>query len=421
MRNLRYIQSSSIESPPEQTASALAWDVTSSSAICAFGPTEGTSLIELKRWRSNAAKYDHIASWDVPAPVIELPCDKVVDLHYFADVALACLVFAGGDLVIVREEPQDGEERIEIVGSVDAGISAAIWSPDEELLAITTRASTLLYMTRDFENVVDVTLSSQDLSVSQHVSVGWGKKETQFKGKKARALRDPTVPENVDEGSLSPLDQREDTISWRGDGAFLAINSIVETADLKRRVIRVFSRDGVLDSVSEAVNGLESSLSWRPSGSLIAGVQRFNGRVRIVFFERNGLRHGEFDLRLSHDESLNWGRSISLQWNIDSTILAVCFNDRVQLWTMSNYHYFLKQEIRPAQLVSASQPPSIAWHPEQSLHLLVNERLSVQMLAFASVISHHSTTPPYDYGMVASIDGSEHAIDFYNTWCIADL
>jgi hypothetical protein len=37
-----------------------------------------------------------------------------------------------------------------------------------------------------------------------------------------------------------------------------------------------------------------------------------------VFFERNGLRHGEFTLRESDEHKI-----IELQWNSDSSILAV--------------------------------------------------------------------------------------------------
>jgi len=162
--------------------------------------------------------------------------------------------------VIVREEPLPGEDRIEIVGSIDEGITAARWSPDEELLAITTKVETVVFMSRSFEGVTDATMTSEDLRASNHVSVGWGKKETQFQGKGAKALRDPTMPEKTDQGVLSPNDDRRVTISWRGDGAYLAISTIEGGS---RRLIRVYSREGVLDSVSEPVDGLESALSWR--------------------------------------------------------------------------------------------------------------------------------------------------------------
>lgn len=369
MRNLRSIHRSLLTSPPGLKLTASAWDVATDSVICAFGPSKDNVLLELKRWRRYEKTSEPIAAWDAQCPLPDLECDEVLDLHYFSDSLTVCLVLAGGDLIVVREEPQVGEEKIEIVGSVDAGISAAAWSPDEELLAITTRASTLLYMTREFENVTDVTLTSDDLKASNHVSVGWGKKETQFKGKKARALRDPTVPETVDEGVLHAKDAKETTISWRGDGTYIATNSIESDS---RRVVRVFSREGVLDSVSEPVDGLVGALSWRPAGNLLAGVQRLDDCVRVVFFERNGLRHGQFDLRLNKDARSTWGSQISLNWNVDSSVLAVRYNDKVQLWTMGNYHYYLKQEIFLYSKETCAQPVSLKWHPEKPLHFTLH-------------------------------------------------
>lgn len=113
------------------------------------------------------------------------------------------------------------------------------------------------------------------------------------------------------------------------------------------RKLRVWNREGVLSSTSENVDGLEQALFWRqvheshqqsfvafpqahlplfffyffiqflfnclyffpfflnicfynylfrPSGSLIASTQRKPHRHEVIFFERNGLRHGEFVL-----------------------------------------------------------------------------------------------------------------------------
>jgi elongator complex protein 1 len=366
MRNLRNIQRSTVRfSDCELPLAATTWDTANDSLICAFGPTETNVLIELRRVKYHPTKdetHQLIASWDAPCPHPDLPCDLILSLHYFADTAITCLIMAGGDIVIVREEPLPGEDLLEIVGSVDAGILGAAWSPDEELLAICTKADTLLFMSRDFENIADIELSPEDVKASNHVSVGWGKVETQFKGKRARALRDPTMPEKVDEGFLSKHDDGRTRISWRGDGAYVAVNSVEEE---KRRMIRIYSREGTLDSVSEPVDNLEGPLSWRPAGNLIAGVRRQEDKTEVVFFERNGLRHGEFNLRLTMAEMEDWGSVTNLCWNIDSTVLAVCFVDRIQLWTMGNYHYYLKQGIRLSRPVSPIK--GMCWHPEKSL------------------------------------------------------
>ena len=260
-------------------------------------------------------------------------------------------------------------------------------------------------------------LSSEDLSMSKHVDVGWGKAETQFRGKGAKAqaqakgkgkggMRDPTVPERVEEGVRSEGDDWGATISWRGDGACLGVNSLVEGDG--RRVVRVFSREGVLEGVSEPVDWLEGGLSWRPSGNVMAGVRREQeeGRVEVVFFERNGLRHGGFELRLGREEMDTWGRKIGVQWNVDSSVLAVCFLDRVQLWTMGNYHYYLKQEVRFPGDAVGQDLPYFAWHPEQPLLFAVGLMGSVHKYQYGYRVASGSVVPPHDYGMVSVIDGT---------------
>lgn len=89
------------------------------------------------------------------------------------------------------------------------------------------------------------------------------------------------------------------------------------------RELRVWSREGCLVSTAERVSGLESSLSWRPSGNLIASTQRHLDKHEVIFFERNGLRHGEFSLRAMKTQF----KVVRIMWNIDSTILAVWLKD----------------------------------------------------------------------------------------------
>ncbi|KAL4964770.1 Elongator subunit IKI3 [Aspergillus stella-maris] len=408
MRNLKNVRLAEVRLQDGLPLTATAWDTASDSVICTFGPTLTSAVIELRRKRHDTyffdpvspELFDTIASWDAPCPLSQLECDCVISLHYFADTLTACLVLEGGDIIIVREEPLPGEDKIEIVGSVDVGITAAAWSPDEELLALTTAANTFLYMTREFENVAEINFTPEDLKASQHVSVGWGKRETQFQGKRAKAMRDPTVPEKVDLGTLSSLDDDRTTISWRGDGAYVAVSSIVEGV---RRAIRVYSREGTLDSVSEPVDGLEGALSWRPYGNLIAGIQRLEDRIDVVFFERNGLRHGEFTLRLTEEERATWASNIRLSWNVDSTVLAVQFKDRIQFWTSGNYYWYLKQEI--PIVVGFENAFSFQWHNERALRFVAGASESLLDGEYVFEVFHGSTTSPNDVGAVAVLDG----------------
>ncbi|KAF2278096.1 elongator complex protein 1 [Westerdykella ornata] len=406
MRNLKIVGRSLLRFTGEEPRplTATAWDAASDALICAFGPTESRAVIELTRLHydgnSSERKLEGIASWDAPCPLPSLPHDRIVDLHHFSDTSTTCLVLAGGDIILVREHRDHDQDLVEIVGSIDAGISAAAWSPDEELLAIVTAADTLLLMTRDIENITSVTLTADDVNVSNHVSVGWGKKETQFKGKRARALQDPTVPERIDEGVLSPFDDRSVTISWRGDGAFFAVSTIEQE---RRRMIRVYSREAELDSVSEPVDGLEGALSWRPSGNLMASLRRLSDRIDVVFFERNGLRHGQFDLRFTAEQLQELKSPLALRWNNDSTILAVSHPGKVQLWTMSNYHYYLKQELVFPQ--GSARNVMCGWHPERPLSVALATADSLHLLDYLSAPATGSVSPPHDYGAVATIDG----------------
>ncbi|CAZ85562.1 unnamed protein product [Tuber melanosporum] len=381
MRNLltieRSVAGTTSTNVPDLPLSAITWGGSEDSLICTHGPSEAEAAVELKRVNKNGQSVP-IASWDAsPCLSPSLACDRILVLHYFPDTFSTCVIFAAGDIVVVQEDPTPGVNKIEIVGSVDEGITAAAWSPDEEILAIATGASTLLLMTRAFEPIADVILSPNDLNASKHVSVGWGKSETQFKGKRVKAMRDPTVPEKIDEGVLSPHDDNGTRISWRGDGEYLALSSV---EDSKRRIIRVYSRDGSLDSISEPVDGLEGPLSWRPAGNLMVGIQRLPERLDVVFFERNGLRHGEFTLRIPPDKISN-EKILELLWNHDSSR------------SCGGYHV-------------AQHNLYVKWHSEKPLLLALGLGESIISYEFSWSVFAGSSRSPDDHGVLAVVDGT---------------
>ncbi|CAK7228876.1 Putative elongator complex protein 1 [Sporothrix eucalyptigena] len=396
-------------------ASAACWDAGQDEVIAAFGPSEEEPRVRLARIIDQSELICHeITSWDALSPNPDLLVDRIVNLHYFGDLATVCVIMAGGDIVMVREESSGSHEpvHIEIVGSVDPGIAAARWSPDEEVLALVTMGGNLILMSRSFDTIGETPLTPADLAASKHVSVGWGKKETQFKGRgAAKAMRDPTIPEIIDDGTLSPADNVSAvTITWRGDGEYVAVNAVETIVDdndriadedsekKRRRVVRVYNREGVLDSASEPVDGLESYLSWRPSGNLLATVQRKQDQFNIIFFERNGLRHGQFALRLPSTGAA--AGPVSLDWNPDSTVLAITYDNVVQFWTMGNYHWYLKQEV-----ITGPQQPLTLWHPEKPLRLVTAASNGLVHAEYVFSTTRGSLTPPHDHGSVAVIDG----------------
>ncbi|KAI1045269.1 hypothetical protein LB505_005028 [Fusarium chuoi] len=71
----------------------------------------------------------------------------------------------------------------------------------------------------------------------------------------------------------------------------------------------------------------------------MAGIQRKSNQIDVVFFERNGLRHGEFTLR-SPSGPVEAHERIRLEWNSDSTVLAVIFKDMLDMFVMASREGF---------------------------------------------------------------------------------
>ncbi|KAF3821189.1 hypothetical protein GH733_011342, partial [Mirounga leonina] len=236
--------------------------------------------------------------------------------------------------------------QLECVGSVASGISVMSWSPDQELVLLATGQQTLIMMTKDFEPIMEQQIHQDDFGESKFITVGWGRKETQFHGSEGRqaAFQVQTYE------SALPWDDHRPQVTWRGDGQFFAVS--VVCPETGARKVRVWNREFALQSTSEPVAGLGPALAWKPSGSLIASTQEKPNQQDIVFFEKNGLLHGHFTLPFLKDEVKVNG----LLWNADSTVLAVWLEDLqreenctlktyVQLWTVGNYHWYLKQSL----------------------------------------------------------------------------
>ncbi|KAG1812305.1 pol II transcription elongation factor [Suillus variegatus] len=302
--------------------------------------------------------------WDAPVLCSSFSSvdPKVLSLRVIGESAQLVLVTRSGDTVTWQLD--DSGELIsgpDIVGSVDSGILSVEWSPDDTLLVMITGDENLILMTSTFDVLSEAPLHTEDFGEDAPINVGWGAKETQFHGSIGRAHL-----------KASPHDDGLPRVSWRGDGAYFVVSSLARQTpqSSKGRVLRVYSNEARLQSTAEMIAGLEPSLSWRPSGNLIASTQKEiragpldtqrTGKHGVVFFERNGLPHGGFNLRDDRNSRIK-----HLAWSSDSNVLAVLIErvdgDVVQLWTTGNYHWYLKQEIS-APL--STRFTSINWHPE---------------------------------------------------------
>ncbi|KAG0672392.1 Elongator subunit iki3 [Maudiozyma exigua] len=355
--------------------------------------------------------------------------DELLSFAHFADMNQLIFVLKQGDIISATYDPTTFDPEltiVEILGSIDGGIEAAEWSLDEETLVLVTTERNVVLLSKNIEPISEYHLDVDDLKISKHVTVGWGKKETQFRGKGTRAmerdalaslkasglvgnqLRDPTMPYMVDTGEITSLDSRKVSISWRGDCEYFVISTIEtvqdpddEEATIERRGLRVFTREGQLDSASEPVTGMEGPLSWKPQGALVASIERKSNRgednsLDLIFFERNGLRHGEFDTRLALDSIV-----LDLAWNSNSEILSIMLHDKIQLWASKNYHWYLKQEIYSDNI------QFMKWHPEKEFTIMYgsNEN-SVSIVDFAHKMAQGPMLEPFDNGNSLVIDGT---------------
>jgi elongator complex protein 1 len=261
-------------------------------------------------------------------------------------------------------------------------------------------------MTQDFDTITEFDLHVEDQGEGVQHSVGWGSKETQFHGSAGKQAAQQKV--DTSKFSVSDDDDNKPRVSWRGDGSFFTVSDVDPSRSA--RVIRVFNREGILQNTSEPVDKLEHVLDWRPSGNLIVSSQRLPHRHDIVFFERNGLRHGEFTLRETRDVKQ---KVLEVSWNADSTVLAVWIESEinkkvqktVQFWTSKNYHWYMKQHV---VLSESRDVCGFSWDVENALiaHVFTStgeySRLSYTWDVYTSTSIDESNS-----GYVAVIDGSQ--------------
>ncbi|XP_009859423.2 elongator complex protein 1 [Ciona intestinalis] len=265
---------------------------------------------------------------------------EIVGLQFMSGEEKLCVSLKHGDIILLSTF----DCEVECVGTLDCELDSMFWSPDQEVVLFTTNVGTAVAMTHDFDPITEIEVGMDKFGEGEFVNVGWGKKETQFQGTAGKFV--PGKEKKVEGGLV--VDDGKMKVVWRADGQYFAISTIENGC----RKIRVWNRDCVLQYTSEILNGLENSLAWKPSGSLIASTQMKAHRHDVVFFELNGLQHGEFTLNFERN-SVN---ILKLEWNSDSSVLMVLAESRqgldteatvtyLQLWSSTNYHWTLKQSI----------------------------------------------------------------------------
>ncbi|TKS72786.1 Elongator complex protein 1 [Collichthys lucidus] len=318
MRNLKLLkslQSSGLEGPGSPQCLAVRADtgsllVASHYSITEYDPRTGQVVSE--------------ASLTAEGFLPEDGSGVVVGLQDLAELESACLATAGGDVVLFN---------------------------------LNTCQETIIMMTKDFEPITEVGIHQDDFGEGKFITVGWGKKETQFHGSEGKQAAQRKIQEVQ---PAAPWDDRRPRVTWRGDGQLFAVSAVCLQTGARK--VRVWNREGVLQATSEPINGLEQALCWKPSGSLIASTQRHPNKHSVVFMEKNGLLHGDFTLPFSKDQAKDMTAGEDKQVN-------TC----IQLWMVGNYHWYLKQSLDFGR-DSEKVPVCVCWDPERPLRLHVVTR-----------------------------------------------
>ncbi|XP_014368772.2 elongator complex protein 1 [Papilio machaon] len=324
-------------------------------------------------------------------------CENIpVNITYISLSNQLCIALANGELITIDESGSD----YELVGVFENGLMAMEWSPDQDILVLVTKDLKMITMSCTFDPISEVELLSDDFGKKEFITVGWGKKETQFHG---------SVGKQAAKQKLEFSDENESTdsrvkITWRGDGNLFAVGFAMN--GLRR--FKVFDREGNLQYTSEKQPGLECNLSWRPSGNLIATTQKINNNYVIAFFEKNGLKHGEFKIPVNSKTIVE-----DLYWSPDSEILTLSCKDledntqKILLFTTSNYHWYQKQIMI---FHDAERIDQIFW--DNDFDVASNKKLHIVLqngkhfiYSWIWTISHSRGKNSEDDAMVAVIDG----------------
>ncbi|MCO5559919.1 hypothetical protein L7F22_013523 [Adiantum nelumboides] len=230
--------------------------------------------------------------WKVPLFLVQDAIkESIVGLEFMLDNEVLVAGTASGELLCVSVVTQ----LVEVVGNLEGGLVQISASPDGELLAIVTGLGMLLIMTTDWEVLYEI-------SLHEH-------------------------PQLKDVGTdISIVNQANKLvqITWRSDGKYFAtLGGSTRCGSAKE--LRIWERNtGALHSCSKELSIHSSGLDWIPNGSRLATAHFQDMALqpaRIVFFERNGLERGYFDISGPVDATVG-----CLRWNCNSELFAVLLN-----------------------------------------------------------------------------------------------
>ncbi|CAL7938888.1 unnamed protein product [Xylocopa violacea] len=349
-------------------------------------------LFKFKLYKIPSSHDKDISSFNIDETL------KIISLEYCSVTQELFAACQSGDIMRINVE---SEFECELITQLNMDVQSMKLSPDDEMVVIVTENDIVITMVYTFQLISEVDLHAPEFGQKQFVTVGWGKKETQFhgsEGKKAALAKSTEINKN-------DLDDGLCRITWREDGTLFAVSFLHQES--KVRQFKVFNREGILQYTSELTNGLEGVLSWKPSGSLIAATQNLQNKHVVALFEKNGLKHREFSLPFKPKEV----RVIDMFWSPDSEILTIWCQIQedcssiLQLWIENNYHWYLKQSIKfpmDNSLICATW--TTGSYSKRLIILTCKELITCD---YDWTVNHSRGTSVHDKSVIGVIDGNK--------------
>lgn len=325
-----------------------------------FFASSANSLYTLPLLPSQEEKLWSRSSKVEGVPLDLEPGDSIEALDYLMEKEAVIIGTTNGYLLLHIVD----DNTTEVVGKVEGGVKNIAPSPDGAVLAVTTGLGQILVMTHDWEVLYETMLDPPEL--------------------------DSTMVSGDMIGS--PYSIFESHISWRGDGKYFATLSGINTSPPLQK-LRIWEREsGTLHAASECKAFMGSSLDWMPSGAKIAAAYDRKDEDRppsVVFFEKNGLERST----LSIDEPIE-ATVDTLKWNCVSDLLAAAVRcegyDAIKLWSFSNNHWYLKQEMRYVK----EDIVKFTWDPTKPLQLIcwtLGGKINTYIFTWNTAIMDNST------------------------------
>jgi elongator complex protein 1 len=329
--------------------------------------TDNFGIYEVQGDRLNKAK---LVQHDLNCHSLGLPTcietDDVVLVEFIVETGSLLIVLKCGKFISIGVSSFSPASTC--IYEHSKNLASVKLSPDQDLIALADQDNDVSILSSDCSLIHTSNALTQNDSVHKPVGVGWGSKETQFFGLDGRPSKEKQTNEKIvlDEDELANIDriessdifkqfkakrERSTVIDWRGDGQYLATLTYIQEND--KHYLKVWNRNLDLQYMSEQLVTMERGLiSWIPNGQYVCCAQRRDNRINeIAMFEKNGMVHQ----RITLPTFMPHLYIQELMWSPDSKILAlvvvqfsvnsnsqVTSNHLIMLYTMQNFHYYLK-------------------------------------------------------------------------------